>query len=302
MTDAKLLHGEPGRLRTLLHAALPAVPGVNRLPGVRKRSAAGFTGLAYARTNAVVERARVDAYAAVCGFPRRDVVPLTYPHLLAFPLHMAIMGDAAFPYAAIGMVHVENAITAHRAVRVGEALDVRTDVGPPRPHARGVLLDFTTTVTAAAEPAWESTSTYLRRGDSVDGEPTAGLEVPDPPSGGIQWRLPGDLGRTYASVSGDANPIHLHPLTARALGFPRQIAHGMWTLARSVAAIENRVPDAVTVEVAFKKPVLLPGTVAYAARRDQMGWTFAMTNPKDGAPHLLGRVSVGQDPRAASRR
>ncbi len=92
-------------------------------------------------------------------------------------------------------------------------------------------------------------------------------------------------------MSGDANPIHLHPLTARALGFPRQIAHGMWTKARSVAAIENRLPDAVTVEVAFKKPVFLPGTVAYAARRDEAGWTFAMTSPKDGSPHLLGRTT-----------
>ena len=71
---------------------------------------------------------------------------VTFPHLLAFPLHMAIMSDAAFPYAAIGMVHVENAITAHRAIGVGEALDVTTSVATPRPHARGVLLDFTTTV------------------------------------------------------------------------------------------------------------------------------------------------------------
>ena len=112
------------------------------------------------------------------------------------------------------------------------------------------------------------------------------------PAGGGEWRLPADLGRTYAAVSGDANPIHLYPLTAKALGFPRQIAHGMWTKARSVAAIENRLPEAVTVEVAFKKPVFLPGTVAFAARQDDAGWTFALTSPKDGSPHLLGRTTI----------
>ena len=48
-------------------------------------------------------------------------------------------------------------------------------------------------------------------------------------------------------MSGDHNPIHLYPLTAKALGFRRQIAHGMWSLARCVAAVENRLPDAVTV-------------------------------------------------------
>jgi len=289
--ETRTLTGEPGGLGTLVRAALPAVPGVNRLPGIRKGPATAFTGLAYAREDVTVRRERVDAYAAVCGFPRKDVVPVTYPHLLAFPLHMAIMGDPAFPYPAIGMVHVENTITAHRAIGVGESLDVTTRVGTPRPHARGVLLDFDTSVTADGGTAWESTSTYLRRGRSVEGDPVPGLTVDDAPTGGIEWRLPADLGRTYAAVSGDANPIHLHPLTARALGFPRQIAHGMWTLARSVAALENRLPEAVTVAVAFKKPVFLPGTVAFAARRDDDRWTFAMTSPKDGSPHLLGRTT-----------
>jgi hypothetical protein len=290
-SGTRTLTGEPGRLGTLVRAALPVVPGVNQLPGVRKGSARDFAGLSYRREQVVAERDRVDAYASVCGFPRRDTVPVTYPHLLAFPLHMAIMGDPAFPYPAIGMVHVENTITAHRAVGVDEALDVTTDVGTPRPHARGVLLDFVTTVTADGETAWESTSTYLRRGRTIEGDVTPGLEVPDPPTGGVEWRLPADLGRTYASVSGDANPIHLYPLTAKALGFPRQIAHGMWTKARSVAAIENRLTDAVTVAVAFKKPVFLPGAVAFAARQDDDVWTFAMTNPKDGSPHLLGRTT-----------
>lgn len=291
MSDAKTLTGEPGGLSTLVRAALPAVPGVNQLPGVRKGPARDFTGLAYRRERVVAERARVDAYAAVCGFPRKDVVPLTYPHMLAFPLHMAIMSDPAFPYPAIGMVHVENTITASRAVRVGEALDVTTAVGAPRPHAKGVLLDFVTTVSADGETAWESTSTYLRRGRTIEGQVSPGLEILDAPTGGVEWRLPANLGRTYASVSGDANPIHLYPLTAKALGFPRQIAHGMWTKARSVAAIENRLPEAVTVEVAFKKPVFLPSTVAFAARHDDTGWTFAMTSPKDGSPHLLGRTT-----------
>ena len=289
--DAKLLASEPGGFSTLLRAALPAVPGVNQLPGVRKASASEFTGLAYRREQVVVERSRVDAYAAVCGFPRKDVVPVPFPHLLAFGLHMAIMSDAAFPYPAIGMVHVENAITAHRAVGIGEALDVTTSVGAPRPHAKGVLLDFVTTVSTGGETAWESTSTYLRRGRSVDGDAAPGLVVADPPSGGVEWRLPANLGRTYASVSGDANPIHLYPLTAKPLGFPRQIAHGMWTLARSVAAIENRLPEAVTVEVAFKKPVFLPGAVAFAARQEDAGWTFGLTSPKDGSPHMLGRTT-----------
>ncbi len=92
-------------------------------------------------------------------------------------------------------------------------------------------------------------------------------------------------------MSGDHNPIHLYGLTAKAFGFPRQIAHGMWSKARCLAALEGRLPDAVTVEVAFRKPILLPGTVAFGARRTEGGYAFSLTRPKDGAPHLLGRAT-----------
>ena len=288
---AKHLSGQPGGLRTLIKAALPVVPVVNQLPGVKKASAKDFTGLSYSRSGVETARADVYAYAAVCGFPRKDTVPLPYPHMLAFPLHMAIMSDPGFPYPAIGMVHVENTITAHRAIAVGEVLDLTTAVAAPRAHPKGALLDFVTTVTSADDLVWESTSTYLRRGARVEGEPDAGLVIDDLPTGGLQWRLPADLGRTYAAVSGDHNPIHLYPWTAKALGFPRQIAHGMWTKARCIAAIENRLPEAVTVEVAFKKPVFLPGTVVFSHREQAGGHTFSLTSPKAGAPHLVGRAT-----------
>ncbi len=290
MPTSNILAGEPGGLSTLLKAALPAVPGINQLPGVKKVAVSDFTELTYSRLGVEVIRSDVEAYASVCGFPHKDTVPLTYPHLLAFSLHMAIMSDPRFPYRAIGMVHLENSITAHRAIGVGEVLDVSTTVARPRSHAKGTLVDFVTTASACGSLAWESTSTYLRRGAWCAGDPVPGLAIDHPPGGGIEWRLPANLGRTYAGVSGDANPIHLYPLTAKALGFPRQIAHGMWTLARCIAAIENRLPDAVTVEVAFKKPVFLPGTVAYAVQPDHDGFTFALTNPRDGSPHLLGHT------------
>lgn len=290
MTDTpKTLEGRPGGVTTLVRAALPALPVVNQLPGVRKGSRDAFTGLSYARSGVEVRRAEVDAYAGVCGFPRKDTVPLPYPHMLAFPLHMAIMSDQEFPYPAIGTVHVENSITGHRPVGVGEVLDITTSVDQPRPHAKGTVLDFLTEVRAGTEVVWESRSVYLRRGKG-DPDAPGGLSIDGAPSGGIEWRLPADLGRRYAAVSGDHNPIHLYPLTAKALGFPRHIAHGMWTKARSIAAIENRLPDAVRVDVAFKKPVFLPGTVAFAVDHGDTQHTFAMTNPKDGAPHLLGRA------------
>jgi len=291
---------------TLLRAALPSIPVLNQLPGIRKRGH-DPTVLRETRT-ATVSREHVRAYAAVCGFPVKDTAPLTYPHALAFPLHLAVLSSPLFPLPAVGTIHVANTVTAHRPMALGETLELEVTTGPLVAHPKGTAVDFRARAAVDGETVWESTSTYLRRGragvvstgstdggvvstGSTDGGETTTYVVP----GRITWRLQGDIGRRYAAVSGDHNPIHLHPLTAKALGHPRQIAHGMWTLARCVAALENRLPDAVTVEAAFKKPVLLPGTVAFGqdalAHGDRSeGIAFALTSPQNGAPHLVGRT------------
>jgi len=273
----------------MLKAALPSIPVVNQLPGIRK-TGGDPTSLHEVRV-ARVAPDHVRAYAAVCGFPVKDTAPVTFPHVLAFPLHLAVMSSPAFPFPAVGTVHVANRITAHRPVAVGEAVEVEVHASPLTPHPKGTTVDLVTTATVDDEPVWEGVSTYLRRGpgaaDAAPSRPTPDRAVVP---GRVTWRLPGDLGRRYAPVSGDHNPIHLYPLTAKAFGFPRQIAHGMWSLARCVAALENRLPDAVTVEASFKKPILLPGAVAFGQDATDDGIAFALTSPTTGAPHLVGRT------------
>ncbi len=188
-------------------------------------------------------------------------------------------------------MHVGNSITRHRPIAPAESLDVSATAVNLRAHPKGRIFDLVTTVTSAgsAEAVWESTSTYLRigrpgQGAASEGEPFDLIE-----GTGTEWRLPADLGRRYAGVSGDHNPIHLYPLTAKAFGFPRHIAHGMWSKARCVAAMANRLPDAARVDVEFKKPIFLPAKVAFGSRIVADGIDFSLTKPADGAPHLVGR-------------
>lgn len=271
-------------------AALPSLPLVNRLPGIRKVRPDAFTGVTVTSGPTRIDPRHVAEYAAVCGFPRKDTVPLTYPHLLTFGAQMEVMASPDYPWAAMGSVHLENTITSHRPIRLEESLGVQVVVDRTRPHAKGTVVDFVSTLTAGDEVVWESVSSYLVRGRGTEDAP-AGMSF-DAPEGRVSWRLDEGLGRRYGRVSGDMNPIHLHPLSARALGFKRHIAHGMWTKARCLAAIENRLPDAVRVEVAFKKPVFLPGKVDYGVSGDRSQWLFALRRPKDGAPHLVGRTTA----------
>ena len=215
--------------------------------------------------------------------------------MLAFPLHMAIMTDAAFPFPAIGTVHLENSITQHRADRVGEALDVTARAGDLRaaPEGQGVRPGHHR-ATPTARLVWETTSTYLRAAratTSLDGR--APRRSTWSAGTGVVWRLPGDLGRRYAAVSGDHNPIHLYPLTAKALGFPRQIAHGMWSKARCVAALENRLPDAVTRRRGVQEadPPARHGRLRRRAPVERRRYAFSLTD-QAGAPHLAGGTAT----------
>jgi acyl dehydratase len=285
--------GNPSTAPMMLKAALPVVPGLSRLPGIA-RAGSTLPPLTLTRHDVDIDRAHVAAYSEVCGFGVRESLPLTYPHVLAFGLHMALMTDRDFPFPAVGTVHLENSITAHRAVSASERLQLSVSAERLRGHAKGQVFDIVTAAHSAGELVWEETSTFLRRGRPT-GAAAETTTFGDVAASGIEWSLPGDLGRRYASVSGDRNPIHLYAVTAKAFGFPRQIAHGMWSKARCLAALEGRLPDAVTVDVAFKKPVLLPGTVRFGARPAANGgrdYAFSLTDPRTNAPHLLGSTTT----------
>ena len=143
----RTIEGQPSALPTMLKAALPVLPGVNLIPGVAKKGST-LPDLTLHRKDVTVDRDHVAAYAEVCGFEPSQTLPFTYPHMLAFPLHMGIMTDRSFPFPAIGTVHVGNSITRHRAISPEEKLDVSATAVDLRPHSKGRVFDLVTTVTS----------------------------------------------------------------------------------------------------------------------------------------------------------
>lgn len=274
----------------MLKAALPAIPLFGSLPGI-KHAKGSAPDLVLERHGVTTDQSHLDAYNEVCGFPRSDVLPATYPHMAAFGLHMTLMTDTAFPFAPMGLVHLRNTITQHRPIGVGERFDVSVHAADLRPHPKGSLIDLVTTVSVDGETVWDETMTLFsrHRGGSAEtsSAPLTGVEAPD---GVVHWKLAGDLGRRYGAISGDRNPIHLYPLTAKAFGFSSNIAHGMWTLARSLSAVQNKLPDAFTNDIEFRKPILLPGTVVFGSSSDGDVLTFGVKGTRKPVTHLVGRV------------
>jgi acyl dehydratase len=262
-------------LTTYARAALPLVPGASLLPFVAGRGKE-MPALERRLEGVTVDPADLADYARVCGFTLRDTLPATYLHMPAFPLHMALMTDGRFPFPAVGLVHLSNRIAVRRPARVSDVFDIVVRTTPIEPHPKGRTFAIVSEARVDGELVWEERSTMLRRGGGAanGGRQGSGASAEDresdPVGAGqtrgapVTWSLPGDLGRRYGAVSGDRNPIHIHALTARAFGFKQAIAHGMWTKARALAALEP-LPDAYTVDVEFKKPIFLPGRVTFAA-------------------------------------
>ncbi len=297
--ETRTLQSAPSILPLYARAAAPLIPGASLLPFV-PGGGGEIPAIELELPNVSADPEAVAAYARVCGFALRDQLPPTYPHVLAFPLHMALMADGRFPFGAVGLVHVENRIEQHRPLGLGEELRLRARPTPLVPHPKGKAFTIVTEArTADGELAWEGVSTFLHRSkadpDAVvpakRGQSQQGEEDFAALPASAEWRLGGDLGRRYAAVSGDRNPIHMHALTARPLGFPSAIAHGMWTKARCLAALESRLPDAFAVEVRFRKPILLPAKVEFAsAQQDGDEIEFAVRDARKATPHLDGRV------------
>ncbi|WP_433554533.1 MaoC/PaaZ C-terminal domain-containing protein [Micromonospora zamorensis] len=262
--------------RRALVGALPGLGGGRRGPGV--------PGVELAVGGVSVDRAHLAAYDRVCGFRLTDRLPGTFAHVMGFPLSLRLMTAPDFPIPLIGLVHVGNRITVHRPVTADETLDFTTYAENLRPHDRGRQVDVVLVGSVAGEKVWEGVSTYLGRERKPGGGDRSGR--PEAPAGTSRWRLEPRVGTEYARVSGDHNPIHTSRLGARLFGFHRPIAHGMWSKARCLAALENRLPDAYTVEVTFKLPVPLPSTVSFALLPDG---GFALHDSR-GRPHLAGLV------------
>lgn len=274
----------------------PTVPGVPasygvtdlaRLPGLVGLFARGVAGSAGKRPRGAVrlpatayqvvgvdtagEAAHLAAYQRLLGEPSSEVLPAGFLHVLAFPLATAVMVRGDFPLPLLGMVHLRNVVRVLRPVHLGETIDVRAWAQDARAHRRGVQVDLVAEVLVDGEVAYQGVSTYLAKGFTApDGAAPAG-EAPreewTAPLPTARWALGAGTGRAYASVSGDQNPIHTSALGARAFGFPRAIAHGMYSAARALAEVgPSRRGETYEWTVEFFKPVLLPSTVDVSIR------------------------------------
>ncbi len=251
----------------------------------------------------VIDQANLSDYRKICGFMNDGRVPATYFAVLSQTLQMNMMAKPDFPFAMLGLVHLENSVTQHRVIFDTETVRMSVQLDNLRAHDKGQQFDFVTTVFVGEELVWQGVSTYLSRQKKSKQSPQAAKPKEtitsaklDASEGGLSLpiEVQEDIGRRYAFVSGDFNPIHLHPLSARAFGFPKAIAHGMWTKARALAVIARsfELPAAFQVQVSFRQPVFLPSTIELVTDApDALGIEFGLYSKDGKKTHALGTIA-----------
>jgi len=291
----------PSTVRQIEMASIPSMTQMLlKASTARKKAQAEpeFLPLTVTARGIRADRKKLARFRAVCGYESTDTLPLPYPHIMAFALHMQLMLEPEFPFTPRGAVHIRNWIRQQRIIRTDEPLDFEVRFGAAEEAGKGYEVGIITEVSIEGELIWEELSVLLVRkggtGARKDKKP-----VVDAPQYRelVQWHLAANKGRQYAAASGDYNPIHLYPATAKLMGFKRQIMHGMWSKSRAVAhLLPEHYDGPLSVDVSFKLPVFLPATVTLMYNSDDSGCQFEMRDGRCERPHLAGEIVIGDRP------
>lgn len=237
----------------------------------------------------------IKSYNAVCGFEGSQI-GLTAPQVVASALHLYLMSQDGVPFPMLGMVHMRNVIEEVQPLQLDKPYDVLVSFGSTRQLPLGLEFDLITDFSDGDLVVWRAVTTILTRikGARISGtKPAPLVELAATDARYVRLDVPENQGRKYAKVSNDFNPIHLHARSAVLFGFPKAIAHGMWTAARLLADLTREMGEPPRrYEVRFKQPVFLPSSSMVKFQAGAHGASYQLLSAKDSKVLMEGLVSV----------
>ena len=237
-----------------------------------------------------IEKKHLLAYQKLLGFEQNEQVPPTYLSMLGFPMILRLMTHADFPMKAMGQVHLSNEISVFKNFPMHQAITLTAGINNSRVTSRGVEWTVGLIAKADGELVWSSESTMLHR--CKTGLRRQGLPVIVRAGESQTWAIDGGMGRRYASVSGDYNPIHLSAISAKLFGFKKAIVHGMWSKARCLAVLKDQLPESgYRVRANFHRPLFLPSNVLFYSERKADMTSFSIFNQTGEQAHMDGCIS-----------
>eukprot|EP00199_Chlamydomonas_sp_CCMP681_P001866 CAMPEP_0119105290 /NCGR_PEP_ID=MMETSP1180-20130426/3294_1 /TAXON_ID=3052 ORGANISM="Chlamydomonas cf sp, Strain CCMP681" /NCGR_SAMPLE_ID=MMETSP1180 /ASSEMBLY_ACC=CAM_ASM_000741 /LENGTH=343 /DNA_ID=CAMNT_0007090301 /DNA_START=6 /DNA_END=1037 /DNA_ORIENTATION=- len=219
---------------------------------------------------------RLTAAGGEGGGSTAGLLPLCYPMCEGFRLVMQCMFLPEFPFNVLGSVLTGNKTVCYRAIGCLERLlySVSINLEDTSRTAKGdteVPVVLTVYSGEDREVVLLSTITVLVMNPNRNKGAKADAIAPLPAPAWVPidtWRLGSDVGRRFASLNGDRNPIHMFAFASALFGFKRPIAHALYLTACAEASLISQggvVPSTpCLLDAAFKRPTLLPATLQLA--------------------------------------
>lgn len=240
-----------------------------------------------------VDKKQLDAFCSLFGFDNRRV-PLTYWHVRLFGVRVLLASEKAFPFPLPGMVHLYDIIEQYETIFPEDELRAECQIGKLLSHEKGTAFETLTRLYKEDRLVWQETTVNLHIGKTVSGLEevmSRPVEITQPDTTEI-WQLPGNMGRRYAQISGDYNPIHIHRAGAALLGFPRQLLHGWYGVNRSISPYQEMLYGKSRMYAAFKKPLFIPAKAESRTQKGEDTVRFEVIHPEEGYPHVKGLLEA----------
>lgn len=270
-----MARGQPSHLGAAVRLVVAGARRRGRNPANAQRAPA--RKLAVERDGLVARVAQLRRYlAATRGDPSAagtEPLPPGYAAIWETGLTLELLALEGMPFPSRGIVHLASELVVIRPLQVGDSVRARLELERIEAHSRGAVLVLRfRSWTRPGILCQENHSRYLLPG--IAPPPWTAHQMPPGEAAAPERRLPGDwqevsswdlsagAGLRYARASGDYNPVHLWPWSARLLGFSRPILHGHCTLAmvsHELTRITGKVPRKVSGR--FRTPLELPASV-----------------------------------------
>lgn len=275
---------------------LPSVPGVaGVIPWafltLLKKPGSTLPDLGYKIQSVGVDAASYNSFCRIFGFSD-DLVPLTYWHIRFFGLRAFLASRPEAPFPLPGMVHLSDRIRQYRPIHREESFTVDCRFGRLLAHEKGTAFETLTRLFSGDDLVWEENTVNLYLGKNIpctEETESFPLELGNN-CHSVTAEMHSGLGREYAKVSGDYNPIHLNTTGARVFGFKRHLLHGWYSVNRCLQPYEKELKNPAELVASFKKPLFLPSTIKLKTERKADKILFEAADLKEDYPHVKGML------------
>jgi hypothetical protein len=280
--STEALYEIPSSTSTLWRALTTFSKGKNLSPIQKK----------YVMENIKPDLKKLQAFKQMFGY-KSTFVPSTYWHTRFFGVRILLASDKTFPFPLPGMVHLTDTIKQYENILPTDNLRMECSLGDYLVHEKGTAFETTTKLYRGNELVWEENTVNLHIGKTKFANKEYNTyefpELIQPKA--EQLLIPANTGRKYAKISGDFNPIHIHPLGAKLFGFKKSLMHGWYGLNKILSQNQDMMTKPHELFVAFKKPLFLPGDVILKQSQTGEGIQFEIADRKEGYPNLKGKLN-----------